>query len=183
MSDPRTIAVLCAQRRSVYHRMLGVDVYDIDRDARTFPGGMPVIAHPPCRAWSKHCAHQAKPDPGEKELGIWCAQQVKKWGGILEQPAGSRLWHATGLPDPGEHLAGWSLWSESVWRAWWGYSMRKATWLLFSQIDPSHVKWPLVLHNPGLDRRREQVMSKNQRSKTAPAMAEWLVATARQAKT
>jgi hypothetical protein len=104
MSDPRTIAVLCAQRRSVYHRMLGVDVYDIDRDARTFPG---VIAHPPCRAWSKHCAHQAKPDPGEKELGIWCAQQVKKWGGISSS---SQLVPVSGTrPD--------SLIRESIWRA------------------------------------------------------------------
>lgn len=40
-----------------------------------------------------------------KELGLWCAEQVRKWGGILEQPAHSRLWEAAGLPRPGSAMA------------------------------------------------------------------------------
>lgn len=96
----RTVAVLCAARNSVYHEMEGVDVFDALRGARSFAGGMPVIAHPPCRAWSAYCAHQAKPAPGEKELGIWCAEQVRENGGVLEQPAHSRLFDAAKLPKP-----------------------------------------------------------------------------------
>ena len=38
-----TVAVLCAARNSVYHGMAGVEVYDSDRDAKTFLGGMPVM--------------------------------------------------------------------------------------------------------------------------------------------
>ena len=77
----QTVAILCAQSRSVYFDLDAVEVYDAKRDARTFGGGKPVVAHPPCRAWSRHCAHQAKPEPGERELGLWCVDQVKKWGG------------------------------------------------------------------------------------------------------
>jgi hypothetical protein len=173
------VAVLCAQLNSVYHDIEGLEVYDINRDARTFSGGMPVIAHPPCRSWSAHCAHQAKPAPGERELGLWCVDQVKRWGGVLEQPANSRLWDAARLPKPGwTHTR--DLWAMEVWQAWWGYPMRKATWLLFSQICPMTVRTPLQLHPRGCDRRREQLMSKNERSKTTPEFARWLVMTARQ---
>lgn len=47
------VAVLFARQDSTYKALSGVDVYDIDRDARTFQGGMPVVAHPPCRAWGR----------------------------------------------------------------------------------------------------------------------------------
>jgi hypothetical protein len=36
----RTVAALCVSRRSVYHAMHNVIAYDLDRDARTFPGGV-----------------------------------------------------------------------------------------------------------------------------------------------
>ena len=175
----RRVAVLCAAPRSAYHTMAGVDVYDRTRDARTFGGGMPVVAHPPCRAWSRHCRHQAKPEDGERELGLWCVDQVKRWGGILEQPAGSLLWDAAGLPMPGI-TSRCDSWSIAVWQAWWGYPMRKGTWLYVSGLTLADLPdVPLRLHPIGGDRRREQLMSKRQRSETVPAFAEWLVAAAR----
>ena len=61
------VAVLFARADSIYKSMPGCDVYDIERDARTWPGGAPVVAHPPCRSWGKF-AHMAKPRPGEREL-------------------------------------------------------------------------------------------------------------------
>jgi hypothetical protein len=178
MTEPRTIAALCVSRRSVYHSMPGVEAFDTDRDARTFAGGMPVVAHPPCRSWSAFTSHQAKPLPGERELGLWCVDQVRQWGGVLEQPAHSQLWAAAGLPSPGD-LTQEDSWSLEVWQAWWGYPMKKGTWLYFSGVDPSEVDCPLKLHPKGGDRRREQVMSKTERSHTTPAFAEWLVALAR----
>ena len=45
------IAVLCARHDSPYKAIPTCDVYDEARDARTFPGGVPVIAHPPCRGF------------------------------------------------------------------------------------------------------------------------------------
>jgi hypothetical protein len=66
-----------------------------------------------------------------------------------------------------------------VWQVWWGYPTRKATWLLFCGIAPRDVQTPLQLHPRGGDRRAEQVMSKQQRSRTTPAFAAWLVENAR----
>lgn len=175
------VAVLCAARNSVYHQMLGLDVYDASRGARSFQGGMPVVAHPPCRSWSAYCAHQAKPAEGERDLALWCVEQVRTWGGVLEQPAHSRLWEAAGIPRPGIRQPVGAPFSVCVWQAWWGYPMRKSTWLYFVNVAPSDVQPPLLLHAPGADRRREQVMSKNQRAATTPAFAEWLVAIARRA--
>lgn len=179
----REVAVLCCSAKSVYHRMPGVEAYDMARDARTFGGGMPVVAHPPCRSWSAYCAHQAKPLPGEKDLGPMCVEWLRKCGGVLEHPAHSRLWDVCGLPKPGGvgHTA--DLWSAEVLQAWWGDSRTKTTWLCFFGVDPrGAVSFPMRLHDPRGDRRRWQVMSKTQRSATPEAMAEWLVATARMAK-
>lgn len=131
--------------------------------------------------WSKYCKQQAKPEPGEKELGIWCARQVQQWGGILEQPAGSELFQAANLPMPGLTSRADS-WSIEVWQAWWGYPMKKKTWLYFSNISPKDVQFPYALHSAGSDGRREQVMSKNQRSATTMKMAMWFIETIRNRK-
>jgi hypothetical protein len=82
----RTVAVLCAAGNSAYKSLRGIDVFDKRRDARNFAGGMPIVAHPPCRSWSAYCGHQAKPEPGERELAIWCCDQLKRWGGCLNSP-------------------------------------------------------------------------------------------------
>ena len=177
----RTVAALCVSRRSVYHSMLGVEAFDVDRDARTFAGGMPVVAHPPCRTWSAFCRQlvkaTAEEHAAEQALGLWCVEQVQEWGGVLEQPAHSHLWEAARLPKPGTSRdEGWSL---EVWQAWFGYPCKKATWLYFAGIEPDEVTPPLSLHNKGRDRRAVQLMSHGQRSATTPAFAEWLVALAR----
>ncbi|MWL55341.1 hypothetical protein GQL84_23735, partial [Escherichia coli] len=58
------------------------DVFDIERDARTFAGGMPVVAHPPCRAWGR-LRKFAKPRPDEKALALFAVAQVRAFGGVL----------------------------------------------------------------------------------------------------
>jgi hypothetical protein len=171
------VAVLCVAPKSIYRTLPNVECYDITRDVRTFTGGMPVVAHPPCRSWSAYCAHQAKPLPGEKELGPLCVEWLRKCGGVLEHPAHSRLFDACKLPKPG--WARGDLWSVEVLQAWWGDSRTKKTWLCFAGISPNDVQLPLRLHDPSGDRRRWQVMSHTQRSATNPNMAVWLVETAR----
>ncbi|HVZ17910.1 MAG TPA: hypothetical protein VG897_12380, partial [Terriglobales bacterium] len=79
----RDVAILFARQDSNYKAMTGTDVFDIDRDARTFAGGMPVVAHPPCRMWGR-LRQFAKGRPDEKALGIWAVDQVRTWGGVLE---------------------------------------------------------------------------------------------------
>ena len=60
------IAILFARDDSRYKDFNVYDVYDINRDARTFCKKMPVIAHPPCRAWGM-LSHMANPREGEKQ--------------------------------------------------------------------------------------------------------------------
>jgi hypothetical protein len=86
----KEIAALFVRRDSVYKMFPEVDCYDINRDARTFSGGMPVICHPPCRTWGKY-AYRSKAPEGEHELAEWAVKQVCKWGGVLEHPVGSSL--------------------------------------------------------------------------------------------
>ena len=87
--NERTVAVLCVAANSIYRDLPGVEVFHKRRDARTFAGGMPVVAHPPCRAWSAHTRHQAKPEPGDAELGPMCVDVLRREGGVLEHPAHS----------------------------------------------------------------------------------------------
>ena len=169
-----TVAVLCAARNSIYKEFPNVEVFDIDRDARSFGGGMPVVCHPPCRAWSAYCAHQAKPMRGEKERAPMCGDRLRECGGVLEHPAHSRLWDELALPKPGQKERD-GLWSMWVQQSWWGDTRTKNTWLLFSKIDKSKIELPFALHEPKGDRRRWQLMSKHQRAASVPAFAMWLV--------
>lgn len=113
-----TVAVLFARADSHYKALAGVDVWDAERDARRWPGGCPVVAHPPCRAWGQLRA-LANPRPDEKALAIYAVEQVRKFGGVLEHPKNSTLWPTLGLPRPGERdeFGGWTL---PIYQMWWG---------------------------------------------------------------
>jgi len=91
------IAVLFARNDSRYKDFDIYEVYDINRDARTFCKKMPVIAHPPCRAWGQ-LSHMANPREGEKQLAYLALAQVRLNGGVLEHPASSRLFKEAELP-------------------------------------------------------------------------------------
>ena len=42
------IAALYVERGGCYYGLDGVDPWEVERDARTYAGPHPVIAHPPC---------------------------------------------------------------------------------------------------------------------------------------
>jgi len=174
------VAVLCAANNSVYKKIdCRIDVYDAKRDARTFCGGMPIVAHPPCRAWSAYCSHQAKPEPGERDLAPYCVEWLAKCGGVLEHPAHSKLWSTLGLPRPGERAVN-GLWSMKVNQSWWGDKRTKSTWLLFSGIHVSELPdIPFALHDPRNDTEQWNRMSKHQRAATPLEFANWLISVAR----
>lgn len=122
----KTVAVLCARRRSIYKTLpLGVDVFDEARDAFTFEGCMPVVAHPPCRTFGRLKGH-ARPENAahERELALWCVSQVKTWGGVLEHPAASSLWDIAELPKPGAK-PGARGFSAAVSQFWFGHRAKK----------------------------------------------------------
>jgi hypothetical protein len=191
-------------RLGPYPAMLDVDAWDESRDARAYAGPLPVIAHPPCGAWSslRHLSQGAHAD-----CGPIAVEQVRKHGGVLEQPAGSKLWEHCKLPNPGWECVpmfgsrvprGFSV---EVCQVSWGHVARKRTWLYFVGVDrelvergirvggtPTH--WVSGARNqmrkngrvgggavpPGI-----KVCSAEQRRRTPVAFAEWLVSIAREA--
>lgn len=185
----RTVAVLFARSDSHYKALPGTDVFDIERDARTWAGGAPVVAHPPCRAWGK-LRYFAKPRPDEKDLAIFAIDQVRKFGGVLEHPVGSSLWPVAGLPKVGEtdRHGGWTL---PIWQSWFGHRADKATLLYVVGCDRSNVpQMPLMLGNathtvsPATGRRKgtpgyRPSIRKDEREHTPPDLCNWLVELAR----
>ena len=119
------IAILYAREDSIYKRIEGCEVFDIQRDARKFMGGMPVIAHPPCRAWSA-LAHMAKPRPDEKDLARHAVKMVRENGGVLEHPISSRLWADQSLPEPG-YRDEWGGFTVILPQFWLGHRAEKGT--------------------------------------------------------
>ncbi len=126
VSSCGNVSALFVRSDSIY-KELGIDCWDIERDARLWPGGNPIIAHPPCRAWGQ-LSHMAKPRPDEKELAIWSINQIRKYGGVLEHPRASKLWKEMNLPigNQIDEFGGFSL---SVNQHWWGHKAKKATLL------------------------------------------------------
>jgi len=81
----REVAVLFARDDSVYKTLPGCDVWDTERDARRWPGGAPVVAHPPCRLWAKLRQFAKAEDPeAERRLAVDAVEHVRVFGGVLE---------------------------------------------------------------------------------------------------
>lgn len=176
------VAVLFARKDSIYKTMSNTDVFDIDRDARNFSGSIPVVAHPPCRAWGK-LKHFAKPRPDEKQLAIFAVQKVRENGGVLEHPAYSALWKAAALPRPGAGKDDWGGYSIDIDQCWFGHKARKRTWLYIVGIDIKELNVPLsfdcATHVVGTSKRKNQKslpeITKAEREHTPKKLAEWLV--------
>jgi len=185
--DP--VVVLFVRSDSIYKTLPGLDCYDKDRDARTWPGGCPAVCHPPCRAWGRFAAW-CHADEAEKALAPWAVEQVRHWGGVIEHPSASRLWAACDLPRPGagsDAAGGFSL---AVEQHWWGHRATKPTWLYVCGCEPGDVPaMPLTLteatHVVARDRRgngrnrTKPHCTHAEREATPPAFAVWLVELAR----
>lgn len=184
------IAVLFARQDSVYKSIEGCDVYDIERDARRWAGGCPVVAHPPCRAWGR-LRQFANPRPDEKDLALFAVARVREFGGVLEHPACSTLWPAAGLPAPGD-VDAFGGWTFPIVQSWFGHRADKKTWIYVVGIVPAQLPdFPLVLgeatHKIGSSGRRRDgsrlkdrpEVTKAEREHTPPALADWLVECAR----
>lgn len=191
----RTVAALFVDPRGPYPKLLGVDCYDQDRDARTFTGGIPVVAHPPCGPWGRlrHLSRR----PQDRELAIEAVSVVRANGGVLEHPRGSLLWRELGLPLPGELPDAWGGATYEVAQVSWGHVARKLTWIYVVGVEravvasgirtggePTH--W--ISGGRGREGKKRnttpvppgiKVCSAQQRRRTPVAFAEWLVSLAR----
>lgn len=54
---------------------MGVECYGVERDATSYAGPAPVIAHPPCGHWGRY--HQRAHDDGS--TGPVAVAQVRRW--------------------------------------------------------------------------------------------------------
>lgn len=186
---PLSVAVLFAKKDSVYKSLHFCDVWDKSRDATKYKGGLPVIAHPPCRAWGT-LRHMAKPEAGEKELAVFAVQEVRRCGGILEHPKRSQLWPELNLPWPGESPDRFGGWTQAVRQFDWGYPAEKCSLLYIVGIRPSDLPpIPLILREPQFTvgtsgRRRDggrrvgREIPKSMRDVTVLGFALWLCETA-----
>jgi hypothetical protein len=181
---PARVAALYIDPRGPYPKMSDVDCWDADRDATTYTGPHPIIAHPPCAGWGS-LAHFAAPDQRRDALAVLAVAQVRRWGGCLEHPQHSKLWAAADVPRPGELPDAWGGWTIDVNQVAWGHLAVKPTRLYFVGVPRLSVQ-PLTGGTPthvvggGKWRAKKgeaprKVCSAQQRRRTPPAFARWLV--------
>lgn len=188
------VAALYVQPNGIYSRMEGVEPWPESRDARTYAGPHPVVAHPPCAAWGRY----SKPHPGSlargplrgDDGGCFAAAltSVRMWGGVLEHPQGSAAWPHFQLPPPNPS-GGWSRnllrpreWVCEVDQGHYGHPARKPTWLLYvgSMPPPALILGPSspVAIGSGARRGNLESLSKIQRAATPEPFARLLVSIA-----
>lgn len=141
------VAALFVDPKGVYANLADVEVWDEARDARLYAGPWPVVAHPPCARWS-NLAHIHKhrwpigADDGCFEAAL---AAVRRWGGVLEHPAGSLAWAEYELPYPGRY--GWASSLDDaglvteVDQGSYGHPARKRTWLYAVGVEPCPLDW------------------------------------------
>jgi hypothetical protein len=144
-----TIAALFVAKGGCYFGLDGVEPWCIDRDARTYAGPWPVVAHPPCERWCQMApVNQARYGHAIGEDGGCFAAalaSVRRWGGVLEHPALSLAWARFDLPRP-PAWGGWVKgfcggWAAHVEQRHYGHRARKATWLYAFGVDPPSLQW------------------------------------------
>lgn len=192
------IAALYVETNGCYFNLPSVDPWDINRDARTYQGPHPVIAHPPCERWGRFAegSMTIKNKVAGDDGGCFKAalESLTRWGGVLEHPAHSKAWAAFGIPTPPK--AGWlKVWNTDVWtceveQGHYGHPARKKTWLLAAR--PPELIWgPCEQRLPAkrlAERGYESArrcgiianMSSRQRQRTPPEFRDLLLSIARQ---
>lgn len=190
----REVAALFVRSDSIYKTMPGVDAWDIERDARNWPGGAPVVAHPPCRLWAS-LRTKSKAPPEEKEHARWAIEQVRANGGVLEHPWLSTLWDELKLRwNPRDEHGrrdeyGWLLPTDLHS---FGFAAKKRTGIYIVGLRAAGLPAPPLrlghaTHTIGLWSGRDKAtcrpsIAKSQFDSTPPAMAAWLVEIARRSR-
>ncbi|QHJ83059.1 MAG: hypothetical protein [Caudoviricetes sp.] len=148
------VAAIFVQEDGCYSSDSRIDAWPESRDARTYPGGMPVVAHPPCQLWGAMASVNYARWGGEhnrpgNDGGCFqsALNSVNSCGGVLEHPAKTRAWAAHGLIKPSG--IGWQPcgegWVCEVWQSAYGHRANKATWLYYrGALRPPELKWDRI---------------------------------------
>lgn len=152
------IAALYVESGGGYFGLPGIDPWDEPRDARLYPGGHPVVAHPPCQRWGRFWhGSTRKPHQFKKgdDGGCFAAafRAVNEFGGVIEHPADSHAWAAFSIPAPprdggwiyaGLDTAGIKAWTCCVYQGKYGHFSGKPTWLYVAGVsrrDLPELRW------------------------------------------
>jgi hypothetical protein len=199
----RMIAALYVMADGPYSGLPDVDIWDKARDARSYAGPWPVIAHPPCERWGAYWdggpaargRYKLGDDGGCFEAAL---AAVRRWSGILEHPAGSHAWRHFGLVAPiggGWSMADWlGGWTCCVDQGSYGHRASKATWLYACGVELPTLEWgrarkQLPVEGATPEQRRRlirtgvcQRLSKRQRAATPDKFRDLLISIARTAR-
>jgi len=142
------IAALFVEKEGPYREL---DVWGVERDARTYRGPYPVIAHPPCERWGRYWSGGPSAKLRRKlgdDAGCFrsALTSVRQFGGVLEHPEGSHAFRKFGLPIPNFN----GCWTEMdshggrsccVAQGHYGHRARKMTWLYGVNINFKELIW------------------------------------------
>jgi len=135
------IAALYVETNGAYFGLPDVDPWDVARDARSYPGPPPVVAHPPCQRWGRFW-HGSTRKPHQFKMGDdggcfdAALDSLLQFGGVLEHPADSHAWahhHIAKPPRSGCWVPadlGPLTWTCCVYQGKYGHPAGKPTWLL-----------------------------------------------------
>lgn len=172
--------VLFAQADSTY-KELDCDVYDIERNALSCKSKKACIYHPPCRTWGRLRSF-ANVHPGEHLLAVWSILRIWRYGGVLEHPAGSKLWNIMSLAKPGQGLDNRGGYSISIDQSWFGHPCKKNTWLYIkgctiSEIPAFPLRFDLIQYCISSNSKKTGLkeVSKKWREKTPVELANYLI--------
>jgi hypothetical protein len=191
------VAALFVQTGGVYFNLPDVDPWDEARDARKYAGPHPVVAHPPCQLWVNFAHLNFKRYGGEhnrpgNDGGCFASAlaSVRRFGGVLEHPAGSKAWDKHGIVRP--LAGGWvrALFDDPGWvcevaQSAYGHQARKLTWLYYvGDAPPPALKWerPHGSHQVGWFDRIKPTLSKRASSQTPLPFRDVLLEIARGAR-
>lgn len=199
----QTIAALYVLADGPYAHLPDVEVWDVTRDARRYPGPYPVICHSPCARWGRYWSGgpsaSVRRTLGDDD-GCFAAalEAVRRWGGVLEHPEASHAWSFYGLCRP-PRQGGWISaglcdpgWTCCVEQGHYGHPARKATWLYACGVQLPSLRWgpsgqrlrlDEVFHSSEERRRavrtgRCQRLSRRQRAKTPEPFRDLLLSIA-----
>lgn len=175
METPK-IPVLFCLPGSAYKKYVFSDCYDITRNALNYRGPQAIIAHPPCRTWGR-LSHLSTAPRSERLLAMWAIQKVRTNGGILEHPAGSRLFKKMLIPLDGspDQTGGFVV---SINQHWFGFKAKKRTYLYIvgcsrSQLPALPLSFDAITHSVSSSRNYLE-LDKSKHSETVPKLCEWL---------